>query len=177
MPKGFRLTSETLKYDGLQEPSAWLEDYLTAVTCQRGSTSTAMQYIQLMLSGSARAWLKSLPRGAYTCWEDFKEDFVRNFIGTYKRPASFDKLRACKQREDETLREYIQRWTLLRNATEKISEDNAIYAFTRGVYRVELRETFGRVKPKTIAHLMQIDRKSTRLNSSHRSLSRMPSSA
>ena len=50
----------------------------------------------------------------------------------------------------------LQRWTLLRNATEKISEDNAIYAFTRGVYRVELRETFGRVKPKTIAHLMQI---------------------
>ena len=63
MPKGFRVTSETPNYDGLQEPSAWLEDYLTAVTCQRGSTSTAMQYIQLMLSGSARAWLKSLPRG------------------------------------------------------------------------------------------------------------------
>ena len=45
MPKGFRLTSKTPKYDGLQELSAWLEDYLTAVTCQRGSTSTAMQYI------------------------------------------------------------------------------------------------------------------------------------
>ena len=84
MPKGFRLTSETPKYDGLQEPSAWLEDYLTAVTCQRGSTSTAMQYIQLMLTGSARAWLKSLPRGAYTCSEYFGEDFIRNFAGTYK---------------------------------------------------------------------------------------------
>ena len=94
MPKDFRLTSETPKYDGLQEPSAWLEDYLMAVTCQRGSTSTTMQYIQLMLTGSARAWLKSLPRGAYTCWEDFGDDFIRNFVGTCKRPASFEELRA-----------------------------------------------------------------------------------
>ena len=115
-----------------------------------------MQYIQLMLTGSARAWLKSLPWGAYTCWEDFGEDFIRNFAGTYKRPASFEELRACKQRSDETLREYIRRWTLLRNSAERISEDNAIYAFTRGVYRLELKETLGRIKPKTIAHLMQI---------------------
>ena len=92
IPKRFRLTSQTQKYDGLQEPSAWLEDYLMAVTCQRGSTATAMQYIQLMLSGSARAWLKSLPRGAYTCREDFSEDFVWNFLGPYKHPASFKEL-------------------------------------------------------------------------------------
>ena len=66
-----------------------------------------MQYIQLMLSGSARAWLKSLPRGVYSCWDDFSEDFVKNFSGTYKCPASFEELRACKQRADETLRQYI----------------------------------------------------------------------
>ena len=28
--------------------------------------------------------------------------------------------------------------------------------FTRGVYRLELKEALGRVKPKTIANLMQI---------------------
>ena len=52
--------------------------------------------------------------------------------------------------------EYIQRWTLLRNSVARISEDNTIYAFTRGVYRLELKEALGRVKPKTIAHPMQI---------------------
>ena len=39
------------------------------------------------------------------------------------------------------MREYILQWTLLCNSAERISEDNAIYAFTRGVYRLELKET------------------------------------
>ena len=30
MPRGFKLTSATPKYDGLEEPEGWLEDYLTA---------------------------------------------------------------------------------------------------------------------------------------------------
>ena len=33
MPTGFKLTSETPKYDGLQEPKTWIEDYLMAVQC------------------------------------------------------------------------------------------------------------------------------------------------
>ena len=45
MPAGFKLTSETPKYDGLQEPKTWIEDYLTAVQCQGGTRNTAMQYL------------------------------------------------------------------------------------------------------------------------------------
>ena len=46
-PKRFKLTAETPKYDGTQEPEAWLDDYLTAVRFQKGAQTTAMQYIQL----------------------------------------------------------------------------------------------------------------------------------
>ena len=46
-PKRFKLTAETPKYDGTEEPEAWLDDYLTAVKFQKGSETTAMQYIQL----------------------------------------------------------------------------------------------------------------------------------
>ena len=70
MPTGFKLTSETPKYDGLQEPKTWIEDYLTAVQCQGGTRNTAMQYLQLQLTGSARAWLKSLPADTIGSWND-----------------------------------------------------------------------------------------------------------
>ena len=53
MPQGFKLTTATPKYDGLEEPEGWLEDYLTAVKFQGGSHVTAMQYVQLMLTGAA----------------------------------------------------------------------------------------------------------------------------
>ena len=59
MPKGFKLTSATPKYDALEEPEGWLDDYLQAVKFQRGSNIIALQYIQLMLIGSARHWLKT----------------------------------------------------------------------------------------------------------------------
>ena len=107
MPKGFKLTSETPKFNGRQEPASWLEDYKIAVTCQRGTLTTAMQYIQLMLEGAARAWLRNLPRHAYDSWDDFEEDFVKNFNVTCDRPAMFEELRACRQRSDESLRSYI----------------------------------------------------------------------
>ena len=44
-PKKFKLMAETPKYDGSQEPRAWLDDYLIAVRFQRGHKITAMQYI------------------------------------------------------------------------------------------------------------------------------------
>ena len=53
MPKGFKLTAEAVKYDGKQDPRDWLDDYLIACSCQGGTSTTAMQYIQLMLTGSA----------------------------------------------------------------------------------------------------------------------------
>ena len=41
IPSGFKLNSTTLKYNGLEEPEAWLDDYLTAVKFQRGTTIMA----------------------------------------------------------------------------------------------------------------------------------------
>src|SRR5664279_4111160 len=156
MPKNFKLTSETPKYDGTLEPKTWLEDYLTAVRCQRGTRTTAMQYLQLHLTVSACAWLKSLPAGSIRSWEQLAHDFAKNFQATFKRPASIEELRSCKQKHGESIRAYIQRWTILRNFAEDISEESAVDAFRRGLRRRELKEELGRSKPKTVGHLMDI---------------------
>ena len=41
----------------------------------------------------------------------------------------------------------LQRWTLLRNTMEATSEDRVMDAFMHGVYRRDLREEFGRLRP------------------------------
>jgi hypothetical protein len=43
VPKGFKLPHDQQKYDGLQEPTLWLSDYLQAVKILRGTRATAMQ--------------------------------------------------------------------------------------------------------------------------------------
>ena len=49
MLKGFKLPSDTPKYDGIHEPKTCIDDYLTAVRCHGGSRTTAMQCLQLQL--------------------------------------------------------------------------------------------------------------------------------
>ena len=100
-----------------------------------GRASAAMQYIQLMLTGSARGWLNTQPKNAFRTWDEFEEAFVKSFLGTYSRPTTYVELQACKQGRDEPLRSYIQRWTLLRNTMETASEDRVMDAFMHGVSR------------------------------------------
>src|SRR3954463_16331268 len=59
----------------------------------------------------------------------FRNAFIENFKSTYKRPTSLEELRACKQGSRESLQAYIQRWTILKNSAEDISNESAIDAF------------------------------------------------
>ena len=101
-----------------------------------------------MLEGTTRDWLESLPAGAYDSWDHFKEDFTKYFDPLCERSKTFEELRACRQRSDETLRSYIRRWTSIRNSVGTISEDRAMDAFTNGVLRKDFREALGRQKAK-----------------------------
>ena len=155
MPQGFKLNSATHKYDGLEEPEGWLDDYLTAVKFQRGTSTTAMQYVQLMLEGSARHWLKNLQRGSISSWRQFRSSFIENFKSKYKRPASLEELRACRQGTRESLRSYIQRWTILKNSAEDISDKSTIDAFRRGLQLITFKEQLGQLKVHTLAQLLE----------------------
>jgi hypothetical protein len=61
VPKRFKLPHDQEKYDGSQEPTLWLSDYLQAVQILGGTRATVMQSLQLHLTGAARSWLNTLP--------------------------------------------------------------------------------------------------------------------
>src|SRR3954468_24702519 len=112
--------------------------------------------MQLMLESSARHWLKNLPRGSIGSWKQFRSAFIENFKSTYKRPTSLKELRACKQGTRDTLRAYIQRWTILKNSAEDISDESAIDAFRRGLQRIEFKEQLGQMKVRTLPKLLEL---------------------
>jgi hypothetical protein len=68
------------------KPEDWLVDYGIAVDIAGGNKRTAVRCAPLMLIGSAQTWLNSLPALHINSWHDFKEAFIKNFTGTYKRP-------------------------------------------------------------------------------------------
>jgi hypothetical protein len=72
VPKGFKLPHDQQKYDGSQEPTLWLSDYLQAVQILGGTRATAMQSLQLYLTGAARSWLNTLPNDSIESWGELE---------------------------------------------------------------------------------------------------------
>jgi hypothetical protein len=133
VPKGFKLPHDQQKYDGSQEPSSWLSDYLQAVRILGGSKEIAMQSLQLHLTGAAQSWLSKLEKETIRSREELTKQFTSNFKSTYKHPASIEEVKACVQQRHETLRSYIQRWSIVKNSAVKVSDERAVDAFTLGL--------------------------------------------
>src|SRR5215216_4102498 len=132
MPRNFKLPSDTPKFNVTQYPKSWLSDHLSSVKLHGGNKETAMQCLQLQLTGAERVWLSSLSSGSIRSWEELAYNFIRNFKGTSKRPASIEELRACTQRTNESIHSYILRWSHIKNSAANISEERAINAFKDG---------------------------------------------
>jgi hypothetical protein len=113
-----------------------------------------MQSLQLHLTGATRSWLSKLEKESIGSWEDLTKQFTSNFRSTYKRPVSIEEVKACIQQRDETLRAYIQRWSLIKNLAVKVSDERAIDAFIIGLRQRDLVEEMGRIKLKTVSDLM-----------------------
>jgi hypothetical protein len=143
VPSGFKLHDNYKKYDGLHDPEDWLVDYLETMKLMGGTRATTMHSIQVHLSGAARSWIKKLPGGSIDSWETFEDMFFKNFRSTCKKPASIEQLRACKQKYEESMRAYIQRWSIIKNSAENVSDERAIDAFVAGIRRRDLIEDLG----------------------------------
>jgi hypothetical protein len=115
-----------------------------------------MQSLQLYLTGAARSWLSKLEKETIGSWEELTKQFTSNFKLTYKRPASIEEVKAYIQQRNETLRAYIQRWSIIKNSAVEVSDERAIDAFTLRLRRGDLVEEMGRIKAKTVSDLMDI---------------------
>jgi hypothetical protein len=133
VPKGFKLPHDQQKYDGSQEPQSWISDYLQEVRILGGSKETAMQSLQLHLTGVARSWLSKIGRKTIGSLDKLTRQFTSNFNSTYKRPTSMEAVKACTQKHNESLWAYIQCWSIIKNSKVDVSDKRAIDAFTIGL--------------------------------------------
>ena len=115
----------------------------------------AVRCAPLMLLSLAWTWLNSLPAGSINTWVDFEEAFIYNFTDTYKQPDRPRELAMCVQGPDESLRDYLTRWTELRNSCEGVHEVQAIPYFIKGCRDgTHLKHKLLCSEPATLADLM-----------------------
>ena len=111
-PARFGQPTNLTKYSGETNPELWLADYRLA--CQLGGADDDLLIIRnlpLHLVDSARAWLEHLPERMIHGWADLVTIFVGNFQGTYVHPGNSWDLRSCRQKPNESLRDFIRRFS------------------------------------------------------------------
>jgi hypothetical protein len=72
------LPHDQQKYDGLQEPTLWLSDYLQEVQILGGTRATTMKSLQLYLTGTARSWLNTLPNDSIGSWGELESQVAQH---------------------------------------------------------------------------------------------------
>jgi hypothetical protein len=73
------------KYDGMSNPSEFLQVYVTAITTAGGNTAVMATYFHVALSGPARTWLMNLALGSIYSWEELCAWFTANFASAYQQ--------------------------------------------------------------------------------------------
>ena len=82
---------------------------------------------------SPLTWLEAVPERSIDSWHALKKVFVNNFQGSSNRLDSKYALSSCKQRSDESMREY-NRWFWEKKSTcVQLSECEVIDIFQEGM--------------------------------------------
>jgi hypothetical protein len=102
-------------------------------------------------SPAAQSWLGKLGKETIGSMDELAKQFISNFKSTYEMPASTEEVKACTQKSNESLRLYIQRWSIIKNSAEDVSHKRAIGAFTIELHRADFVKEMGRIKPETVA--------------------------
>ena len=95
------------------------------------------------LKGAAITWLMNLPEGSISSFEELCLQFVANFKGSYERHLTLNDLRAVRQRHDETLRQYLQRFYQTHHKIARAADADVISAFREGVTNERMLEKLG----------------------------------
>ena len=158
LPSPFRPSTSIAKYNGETKPELWLADFRLA--CQlggaRGDDRAIIQQLPLFLSDTARRWLEELPANQIHDWVDLVRVFEGNFKGTSIRPGNSWDLSKCKQKSEETLREYARRFSKQRTELPHIPDHDVILAFISGTTSRDLVRELGWNRPQTVGELMDV---------------------
>jgi hypothetical protein len=156
-PPKFSITKHIKAYNCEVKLHTWLQDYAMTIAIANRNSRIACKFLPVMLEGAAHIWIDSLPPNSINCWKYMKDAFTHNFEGTYKRPYIAADLARCRQKPDETSRDFPARWITINNACEGIHEVQAIDYFTEGLVQgTTLRHYLKRVNPTTLAEMISI---------------------
>ena len=126
LPKDFKGPRKVPSYTADLQSRAWIESYEMAMELLEVSDAAMAKYFTMMLDGTARTWLKSLPPNSISSWAELKAWFIQNFKDTCKQPMSIVDLTSCKQEEGESTTHWLRRVKAIIHSSDKMDAGSAV---------------------------------------------------
>ena len=118
------------KYDGKTHPSEFLSVYTIAMQAVGARDNKVLaNYFPLALKPNVMSWLMHLPVDSISSWSDMCHEFVGAFTGGHQAHGQAGDLHIIPQKEGETLRKYIQRFSRVQYNIPDVHPAAVISAF------------------------------------------------
>lgn len=113
-------------------------------------------YFYIALKDSPRSWFMNLAPKSIRTGKGLCREFLINFQGTSKRPRTQVHLDRVVQPRDEMLRQFMRRFSLVRNTVPRIEPAQVISAFCHGVRDKDILGELSVHQPETVTQLFQL---------------------
>nr|ABA98732.1 retrotransposon protein, putative, unclassified [Oryza sativa Japonica Group] len=156
LPNRFKVPDFS-KFSGQNTTSTY--EHISRFLAQCGEASAVdalrVRLFRLSLAGSAFTWFSSLPHGSINSWADLEKQFHSYFYSGVHEMKLSD-LTSIKQKHDELVHEYIQRFREMRNKCYSLSLTDAQLADLAFQGLISpIREKFSSEDFESLLHLTQ----------------------
>ncbi|XP_022157897.1 uncharacterized protein LOC111024503 [Momordica charantia] len=109
IPPKFKTPTMKL-YDRSKDPKDYVEVFEGLMDFQAATDAIKCSAFQIALTGSARLWYRRLPARSISTYSQLRKEFISQFFSRHYDRKTATHLATIRQKEGETLREYVTRF-------------------------------------------------------------------
>ncbi|XP_016168978.1 uncharacterized protein LOC107611581 [Arachis ipaensis] len=150
MPKIFTLLMILTPYNGIGDPKVHVTKFESMMFLNSDSDPILCCSFPTFLDGAALLWFSNLLAGSITSFDEFAKLFINHFAASKIYVRDSDYLSTIKQRQHESLKDYMTRFT---TAAMKIPNPNPkvqLPAIKSGLRPGKFQEAIAVAKPKIL---------------------------
>ncbi|XP_035839002.1 uncharacterized protein LOC118486570 [Helianthus annuus] len=153
--KKIKIPSHIKTYDGTEDPEDHLQIFTGAARIERWSNAKCRLMFMQTLVGSARIWFNDLPTRSVRSFDDLSKGFLANFSQQRRYVKDATVIFQIKQRDDESLREFIERYKKEGLTYVGADEKIRVAGFMNAITSKYLTRDFNKSLPKTLEEALE----------------------
>ncbi|KAJ9678179.1 hypothetical protein PVL29_022921 [Vitis rotundifolia] len=130
--RGF-LVPKFSTYDGSSDPFNYIMHYRQLMTLDIGNDALLCKVFPASLQGQALSWFHRLPPNSVDNFRDLSEAFVGQYLCSARHKQNISTLQNIKMQENESLREFVKRFSQAVLQVEACSMDTVLQIFKRSI--------------------------------------------